>query len=274
MAVAGDFCRDISWKSDGFAGKRSDEICAAVCWHSGRGGLRADVGRAVCCNEVSWGHQEWSGVRWCRAVLDQACATQSSVHAGYKLMCLVVLSCSQRALLQLFVPLQGCLFHGRVEFNHSVLPVPFWCWPGAVLGWVLDCGTTSLPSAALQCGSAPREPMLRARGAGALLPAQLGAGERHCWPMRATGKCEGEVTHQRPSGCHFSLLWCCAAALAALWLLWPCSLLSSKARSHTKASMSDKVQRVLCDTGLYLVLGAQRAALIPLLGVLQRRICH
>lgn len=115
----------------------------------------------------------------CRAVLDQACAcaTQSSAHVGYKLICLVVLSCSQWALLQLFVPLQVCLFHGRVEFNHSVLPVPAWCWPGAVLGWVLGPWDHLPPQCpALQCGSAPREPRLRAHGAGVLLPAQL-----VCW---------------------------------------------------------------------------------------------
>lgn len=198
-------------------------------------------------------------MRWCRAVLDQAKGSEAPPVA-HRALCMQGTNSSARwcfparsghyhSCLSLCRVCHAHLFRGRVEFNHSVLPAPARCWPGAVLGWVLGPWDPPppAPSTAVRLCTR-RAPSVCTRSWGCCSRPGRCAGKWHSWPLRATGKCEGEVKRHRPSGCHFSLVWCCAAALTALWLLWPCSVLSSKARSRTRASTFDKVQRVLCVT--------------------------
>lgn len=175
------------------------------------------------------------------------------MHAGYKLICPVVLSCSKRALSQLFVPLQG-VPRSPIPWKGGIQPFgpscarPLLAWSSARMGaGTMGPPPPPAPSTAVRLCTR-RAPSVCTRSWGCCSRPGRCAGKWHSWPLRATGKCEGEVKRHRPSGCHFSLVWCCAAALTALWLLWPCSVLSSKARSRTRASTFDKVQRVLCVT--------------------------
>lgn len=71
------------------------------------------------------------------------------------------------------------LFHGRVEFNHSVLPAPTRCWAGAVLGWVLGPWDPPPPSAQ-HCSAAlhPESPECVHTELGVLLSARP-----VCWEM-------------------------------------------------------------------------------------------